>query len=59
MNAEGYSDPTADKAIRNATAVPDNISQLVKIFKIIASLAGYEITERIVFRDKETGKEWR
>lgn len=59
VNGEKYSDPTADKAIRNVNTPPEDISLLVRMMKSMASIAGYEIAERIVFRDRETGKEWR
>lgn len=58
-NKEGYPDPTAGKAIKEADAPPQNVIQLAKAFKSIAGLAGYEITNRIHFKDKKTGREWR
>lgn len=58
-NSEGYSDPTAGQAITEADTPPKTVSELVKAFKSIAGLAGYEITNRIWLKDKETGREWR
>ena len=58
-NSEGYPDPTAGKAITDADATPKDVSELVKAFKSISGLAGYEITNRIWFKDKSTGREWR
>ena len=58
-NSEGYSDPTAGKAIKEADMPPKDVIDLVKAFKSIASIAGYEITNRIWFKDRETGREWR
>lgn len=57
-NSEGYSDPTAYNAIR-AAVPPKEIDKMVSTFKNIASLLGYTIENRIIFRDKRTGKEWR
>lgn len=57
-NGEGYPDPTAGKAIREADKPPEAVSWLVKTYKELASLLGYEITGRIHFRDKKTGREW-
>lgn len=66
-NKEGYPDPTAGEAIgmlakeekreereRNAA-----VTSLITMLKQIISLAGFELVERIVLRDKETGKEYR
>lgn len=66
-NKEGYPDPTAGEAIgtlakeerreereRNAA-----VTSLITMIKQIISLAGFELVERIVLRDKETGKEYR
>lgn len=62
-NNEGYYDPTAGEAISNVAnkkeRTPEEIDYLVRMFKDTASLCGYDITERIVFRDRKTGKIWR
>ena len=58
-NSEGYPDPTAGKAIKEADAPPKTVIELVRAFKSIAGIAGYDITNRIWFKDKETGREWR
>lgn len=59
MNREGYQDPTAEVAVKNAQTVPDDVRKLVYQIKAIASIAGYEVAERIILRDKETGVEWK
>lgn len=59
MNQEGYKDETAEKAVRHATKPPETVTYLVHTFRQIASLCGYDITNRIVFYDRHTGKEWR
>ena len=57
-NKEGYPDPTAGKAIQRADHPPVAIDWMVKIFKEVAEKMGYEITNRIVFRDRNTGRKW-
>lgn len=59
MNREGYHDPTAEAAVKNAQTVPDDVRMLVYQMKAIASIAGYEVAERIILMDKETGVEWK
>lgn len=59
MNREGYQDPTAEDAVKNAQMIPDDVRKLVYQMKAIASIAGYEVAERIILRDKETGVEWK
>ncbi len=57
-NSEGYRDPTAAEAVRNAGRTPEQITQVIHIMRDIASLAGLEVTNRIHLRDRATGKEW-
>lgn len=59
MNAEGYKDPTADTAVYHADATPDHVMDVVRALRTVASLAGYEIIERVCLRDKSSGKEYR
>jgi hypothetical protein len=60
MNQEGYKDDTAEKAIkRTEKKPPDTVIYLVHTFRHIASLCGYDITNRIEFLDRRTGKEWK
>ncbi|HJC16044.1 MAG TPA: hypothetical protein H9705_09560 [Candidatus Fusicatenibacter intestinigallinarum] len=56
LNGEGYRDPTADQAIRNAGRMPRRIKDVVRAINTVASLHGLEI---VVVRDRHTGKEWR
>lgn len=62
-NAEGYSDPTAYEAIRNAErsaeADDDRFHKLLDTIFTICELAGFHIEERIIIKDKKTGKIWR
>lgn len=63
-NSEGYKDPTAGTAYENIRKEERKkeaertaaISALIPIMKQVAALAGFDITERIVLRDRETGK---
>ena len=52
MNAEGYPDPTADKAIKRADKAPEQVSELIRTIKAVAALAGYDITNRIHLKDQ-------
>lgn len=56
MNHEGYKDPTAEKAVRNASKMPKAIRAVYKVLNEVASLQGLEI---IGLRDKKTGKVWK
>lgn len=58
-NGSGYHDPTAYKAIKRISEEEIKVSKVIKTIQAVAHLAGYEIVDRIVLRDKETGKEWR
>lgn len=58
-NASGYADPTAFEAIKNITEAEKKLSKTIKTIKSIAELAGYEVEERIVLKDKKTGEIWR
>lgn len=58
-NKEGYPDPTAGKAIYAADKTPEAVTWMIKTFKEIAALMGYEIVGRITLRDKRTKRDWR
>lgn len=59
VNGSGYKDPTAYKALKNVTEDEAKVSKVVKTLQAVAHLAGFEISGRIVLRDKKTGREWR
>ena len=59
MNQEGCKDDTAEEAIKHTTKPPETVRYLVHTFRQIASLCGYDITNRIEFLDRHTGKEWK
>jgi hypothetical protein len=58
-NAEGYSDPTATKALQSVEVDEQKLRKLRKLLEVIADLAGYYIVSKITFRDKATGYEVR
>lgn len=62
-NAEGYSDQTAYKAIKNIEKDHDSdldrFHKLLYAIRDICELADFGIEERVVLRDKRTGKIWR
>lgn len=55
-NHEGYSDPTAGKAIKAAGHMPTHIYNAYVALNNIAGIMGLEIAE---IRDRKTKKEWR
>ena len=55
-NQEGYRDPTAGKAIQDASRIPHHVKEAHKALKDIASLLGFEI---LVLRDRKTGRVYR
>ena len=66
-NGSGYVDPTAYKAIRNATKEErkrevdpeQRFNDFLTAIFTICDLADFHIEERIVVKDKRTGKIWR
>lgn len=56
MNGEGYRDPTADKAIRNAGRLPRPIWNVVKAVREVLNVSHLELVE-IRMRDRTTGRE--
>lgn len=61
-NASGYLDLTAYEAIKRADAEADSEARLKKLLStifFICDLAGFHVEERIVLKDKKTGKVWR
>jgi len=55
-NNEGYRDPTAGEAIYSADRRAEELSRCIKLIKAVAGLYGYEIQDRIVLKDRETGR---
>lgn len=58
-NTEGYLDRTAYEAIKNVEKEEERFRKLLDTIFAICELAGFHIEERIVIRDKKTGKIWR
>lgn len=62
-NGEGYSDPTAYAAIKNAERDSnydvERFHKLLDTIFNICELSGFHIEERIVIKDMKTGKVWR
>lgn len=57
-NESGYLDPTAYEAIENIEA-HKRFRNLMGCILRICEIAGFSIEERIVLKDKSTGKIWR
>lgn len=58
-NASGYSDPTAYQAIKNVENEDDKFHKLLDTIFNICELSGFHLEERIVLKDKNTGKVYR
>jgi hypothetical protein len=59
-NAEGYSDPTACKAILNVEKEEEErFHKLLDSIFAICELSDFHIEERIIIKDKRTGRIWR
>lgn len=60
-NSEGYPDPTACNAINNVEneKAYERFSTLLEAIFNICELSDFHIEERIVVKDKRTGKVWR
>lgn len=63
FNAEGYYDPTAyegtKEIIKEEAALQRRVNELVNVIKYIIDKAGFDVCNRVVLRDKKTGKEFR
>ena len=62
-NAEGYRDPTAgaamSKILREENERQRRVTALVGVLKYIIDAAGFELQERIVLKDRKSGREYR
>ena len=66
-NTEGYAAPPAGEAMANISREERQreaerlaaIGDLMPIIRQTAAMVGFEIVNRITFRDKVTGKEYR
>lgn len=58
-NASGYSDPTEYQAIKNVENEDDRFHKLLDTIFNICELSDFHLEERIVLKDKNTGKVYR
>ena len=62
-NDEGYYDPTAHSALstveQEEKATETKIKKMMDVFRYIAKLNGMSIENRIVFKDKDTGRTFK
>lgn len=58
INASGCTDLTAYEAIKNVER-EDQFKKLLATIFYICDLAGFHLEERLVLKDKKTGKIWR
>lgn len=58
-NKEGYPDPTAGDAIREADRPPELVSWYIKIIKNLAEIFDLEVIGRVTVKDKSTGRIYR
>ena len=56
MNRKGYRDPTVEMAIRNIQDQPQELTDLIWVLRKTADMMGYDITNRMRFRDRRTGR---
>lgn len=58
-NSEGYPDPTAYAATKPIMEEDVKVSKLIHVLRDAAYLAGYEIENRVVLRNRESGRIFR
>ena len=58
-NSEGYADTTAYQAEQQISEEDRRMNQLIRTLKFIIDAAGYDLVERIVLRDRRTGRIYR
>lgn len=58
-NGSHYPDPTAYHAIRRAENENSRVKDLIQELKEIIDDSGFELVERIVLRDKQSGRIYR
>ena len=58
-NGSGYVDPTAYEAIKHVSEEKERFDRFLGVLFSICELADFHIEERIVVKDKRTGKVWR
>lgn len=58
-NNSGCKDPTAYAAMKPISEEEERLSELMKVLKYIIRLAGFELINRIEFRDRRSGRTYR
>lgn len=58
-NAEGYADPTAYEALSSITEREKRIGAMIKGFKLILAAMDCSLYERVIVKDKTTGRVYR
>lgn len=58
-NSSGLPDPTAYAATRPISDEEQRVSDLMKVLRYIIRLAGFELINRIEFRDRRSGRIYR
>lgn len=58
QNKSGCNDPTDFEALK-PTEDEIRVSKLVKVLRAVAELSGFEIINRIEFRDRKSGRTFR
>lgn len=58
-NASGYVDPTAYEAIKKVEEEEARFHKLLETIFSICNLSDFHIENRLVIKDKRTGKVWK
>lgn len=58
-NIEGYSDPTASKAITEISKEEKQVYHLIHALRDVAALAGFEIIGRVELQHKRSGRKYK
>lgn len=58
-NGSGYYDPTAFEAIKHIDSESERFRKLLETIFKICELSDFHVEDRIVVKDKRTGKVWR
>ena len=58
-NKEGYPDPTAYEVLKKEQLEEERFRRLMATIFYICENAGFHIEERMVIKDKRTGRIWR
>jgi hypothetical protein len=58
-NNSGCNDPTAYAATKPISEEEQRVADLVKVLKYIIRMAGFELINRIEFRERRSGRTYR